>query len=312
MSALDGEGGSACAVQTAAPPKTAAAPISAPAPAPAPPQRAHWVKPDGTGSFCAASSTGPLLLVINLDRRADRIEQLNRLNFRMRWERLPAVDGRALSWSTINKSLIHPQALQDATYAESKALPTICRRTGSFSPHLTLGALGTGLSHRAAWECLAQDPGRRDWALIMEDDVSGFAEGFEAKLELVLKTLPSTWQICYLGFHESAGTLVRAHETPRVMELPPRQAVTGLFGYLLRRDAAAKLIKSVFPLRYQVDFAMCQSHSWGANTRFVLNPSATLVTSPKSEEGACDTDVQTLGDPRREAHRAMPPNMCRI
>ena len=34
-----------------------------------------------------------------------------------------------------------------------------------------------------------------------------------------------------------------------------------------------------------------------------------LVACPKSEEGKCDTDVQTLGQPSQRAHAAMPKGM---
>ncbi len=264
-----------------------------------------------TTYFRTASSSGPLVLVINLERRADRLRALRKLEWSVMWERLPAIDGRALSWSSIDASLVHPQAVREAQYAESQGLPTICRRTGSFSPHLTLAAVGCGLSHRAAWQALAEDGGGREWALILEDDVSGVASLFDAKLEEVLRSLPPTWQICYLGYHESSGKLCGRARPPELIDLPRHAAVTGLFGYLLRRDAAVALLRSVFPLRHQVDFAL-GGHGWSAGQRFVLNPQAVLITSPKSEEGACDTDVQTLGHPSKEAHVAMPKSMVRI
>lgn len=297
--------GSVAGASTAAPPNPRSV-----APSLAPYARA-------SGRFRSASKSGPLVLAINLERRADRIERLRKLDWSVKWERLPAVDGRLLSWDSVDCSLIHPEAAREAAYAEAQTLPTICRHTGSFSPHLTLAAFGCGLSHRAAWQCLAEDDGvavgggRRDWALILEDDVSGVAKDFEAKLAAVVRGLPPTWGICYLGFHESQGTLLAKAAAPQVMELDPRQAVTGLFGYVLRRSAAAALLGSVFPLRHQVDFAMC-GHQWGAGARFVVSPQAVLLTSPKSEEGACDTDVQTLGSPEREAHRAMPASMVRL
>ena len=53
-------------------------------------------------------------------------------------------------------------------------------------------------------------------------------------------------------------------------------------------------------------------HPWRAGQRFVLHPNATLITSPKSEEGQCDTDVQTLGRAGERAHADMPRSMVRI
>ena len=88
------------------------------------------------------------VLVINLERRPDRIAALKKLKLPFDWVRLDAVDGRTLSWSTLLDGtstfggLVHPDAIKEAIYAERQSLPTICRRTGSFSPHLTLGAVG--------------------------------------------------------------------------------------------------------------------------------------------------------------------------
>ena len=49
----------------------------------------------------------------------------------------------------------------------------------------------------------------------------------------------------------------------------------------------------VFPLRNQVDVAM-KAHDWRGG-RYGAHPECSLLASPRSEDGACDTDVQTLG-----------------
>ena len=88
--------------------------------------------------------------------------------------------------------------------------------------------------------------------------------------------------------------------------------MAGLFGYLLKRSAAAALLRDtkVYPFRRQVDVAL-NARPWPKGARFALHP-AVLLTSPKSEVGACDTDVQTLGSPDREAHRLLPKSMMRM
>ena len=87
--------------------------------------------------------------------------------------------------------------------------------------------------------------------------------------------------------------------------------ITGLFGYLLRRPAAEALLSSVFPLRHQVDVAVAV-RGWGPGTRFVAQPNAVLLSSPKSEVGSCDTDVQTLGAKGEHAHTRLPPGMLKM
>ncbi len=67
-----------------------------------------------------------------------------------------------------------------ARWASSREVPTICRASGSFSPHLTLGAVGCALAHRAAWERLAASTSH-DWALIAEDDLHAVAQPFASR-----------------------------------------------------------------------------------------------------------------------------------
>ncbi len=88
-------------------------------------------------------------------------------------------------------------------------------------------------------------------------------------------------------------------------------AQTGLFGYMLRKSAAAELLscKETFPLRHQIDVQLGTRH-WRNMSRYALSPEAVLVHSPKSEEGGCDTDVQTLSaEGAGKAHGAMLPHM---
>lgn len=111
-----------------------------------------------------------MALVVNLARRSDRIVALKKLQLPFEWERLDACDGRNLAWNSLSDR-IHADAIREAVWAEKQEVPTICRRTGSFSPHLTLAAAGCALSHRKAWETLLADP-KAEHALIMEDDLS--------------------------------------------------------------------------------------------------------------------------------------------
>ena len=83
----------------------------------------------------------------------------------------------------------------------------------------------------------------------------------------------------------------------------------------LERGAKALLSSApgggLFPLRHQVDVAVSQM-AWPPGSRFAIHPEAVLLTSPKSEEGKCDTDIQTLGKPSEMAHAQLPRNMLRL
>lgn len=255
---------------------------------------------------------GPLVLVINLDRRADRLQRVLSLPWGLRPTRLQAVDGRALGWDElVAAGQLSETAAADSRWAEETGLPTVCRETGSFSPHLTKAGVGCALSHRAAWERLSSDP-TREWAVIVEDDLDALAPSFEPQLRAVLRQLPRTWQICYLGYHESSSQLLPATEQPKVMEAAGQGLLTGLFGYLLHRSAAQVLLQdaSLLPLRHQIDVALSQ-RAWSRSSRFALAPGGVLLSSPRSEEGACDTDVQTLGQPGVRVHAQLPDDWLR-
>ena len=244
---------------------------------------------------------------------------MEKMKLPFEWARMDAVDGRTLDWNTLGRSgpgefdgLVHPEAVREGKWAQQKAMPTICKRTGSFSPHLTLGAVGVALSQRKCWQRLLASSST-DYALILEDDISSIAPDFNRKLQRLLRMLPSTWCICFLGFHESSGKLLRAEHDPRIIEVPNGAVLTGLYGYVVHKRGAQALLKpgALFPLRHQVDVAVSQL-PWPRGSRFAADPSAVLLTSPKSEEGACDTDIQTLGKQSEHAHAELPRSMLRL
>ena len=119
-----------------------------------------------------------MTLVINLARREDRLAAVRRLEWGgVQLARLEAVDGSRLSWDgLVADGSVEARAAEQARWASERDVPTICRATGSFSPHLTLGAVGCALSHRAAWERLAGSG--HEWALVVEDDAHAVADRF--------------------------------------------------------------------------------------------------------------------------------------
>ena len=277
-------------------------------------------QPTGRNAASLSGKEGaPLVIVINLARRPDRLSALSGRGLPFEWERLEAVDGRQLSWSALSShgteysGLVHPEAVAQAMWAEEQRMPTICRRTGSFSPHLTLGAVGIALSQRSAWQRLLASSFVTDVALVVEDDIAAVPPDFNDKVAALLHTLPPTWHVCFLGYHESTGVLLPAAEPPKLLELPNGVTLTGLYAYLIHRRGAKALLsnKELFPLRMQVDVALSRL-AWPPGTRFALDPSGVLVTSPKSEEGACDTDIQTLGARDEAAHAKLPSTMLRL
>ena len=177
-----------------------------------------------------------LVLVINLKRREDRLRKLRGvLRGRLKaWERIDAVDGQRLTWDDVAQHMT-PRALEQAMWAQEKSVPTICAKTGSFSPHFSLGGVACALSHRKAWQRLATSK-VHDWALILEDDLACVSVDLDGALERCVGSLPSSWQLCLVGFHESSGHLHTPEMRMRVSELGPDESQTGLFGHVSRRS----------------------------------------------------------------------------
>ena len=245
-----------------------------------------------------------MTLVLNLDRRPARLRALGSQPGmrRIAWQREAAVDGASTSWEEM-APLLTRAALEDAQWAESEGVPTICGETGSFSPHLTRGAAACAATHRTAWERLEASE-EHDVALILEDDARvapNLADGVDAVLA-ALEQHPF-WKVCYLGTHEGGAKLKAAGR--RVMLRDPLElgeVRTGLAGYLVRRSDVRELIDGVFPLDEQLDVALSQ-HEFGHGGRFEVSHDAQLVVSPPSEEG--ETDVQTLD----RSHGTLPPRL---
>lgn len=92
--------------------------------------------------------------VINLKRRPDRLASIEqRLQPHMLpWHLHTAEDGVSLNWTDlVAAGVVTKQAADEAQLEEA----TICRRTGECKSHLTLGAVGCAMSHRALWQVLA-------------------------------------------------------------------------------------------------------------------------------------------------------------
>ncbi|KAL1495348.1 hypothetical protein AB1Y20_016718 [Prymnesium parvum] len=142
------------------------------------------------GAAAEAREWKELVLAINLDRRADRFARLSSLDWQqLDLERLSAVDGKTLQWDAlVQDGIVAPEAAAEAWYAEEHHLPTICTKSGSFSPHLTLAAVGCALSHRRAWERISTQSAC-EWGLVLEDDVNQVAPDFADHLREV-RSLP--------------------------------------------------------------------------------------------------------------------------
>eukprot|EP00746_Dinoflagellata_sp_MGD_P149189 gnl/MRDRNA2_/MRDRNA2_81256_c0_seq1.p1 gnl/MRDRNA2_/MRDRNA2_81256_c0~~gnl/MRDRNA2_/MRDRNA2_81256_c0_seq1.p1 ORF type:complete len:320 (+),score=44.74 gnl/MRDRNA2_/MRDRNA2_81256_c0_seq1:28-960(+) len=282
-------------------------------------QRHHWkvhkplcgvtMQPDPPKPSIPATSRFPeplrsgVCLYINLDRREDRKRKLQALVKPHEWlssslNRIPAVDGKMLRWSELIADRLFTQdARRQAEAAEKHGMATLGPTPQECSPHLTLGGCGCALSHKAAWKELAD--GAYDWALILEDDITAVADNFDDNLIAVLKCLPKTWEVCYLGFH-TGEMLPRGRKfSGRLIPLTqPGVWLAGLWGYLLSKEGAKKLLQDCWPMPQQVDAQVGISLNKRPLGGFTVQPGEFLLFSPPTEDSR-DTDVQTFPEQMR-------------
>eukprot|EP01065_Artemidia_motanka_P023144 TRINITY_DN2757_c0_g1_i4.p1 TRINITY_DN2757_c0_g1~~TRINITY_DN2757_c0_g1_i4.p1 ORF type:complete len:269 (+),score=48.27 TRINITY_DN2757_c0_g1_i4:232-1038(+) len=243
-------------------------------------------------------------LVINLDRRRDRMERFVRLlgaDPGGRWllstsRRLPGVDGASLDISSVPAAVVSPRAVAELSLHEASNAPTIDRKDpqrdpmGTFSAHLTRGALGCALSHRKAWQLVeALD---LDWALILEDDLFFVRSDFRESLQCVVSQMQTGWDIVYLGYHGGRPTLEGAAPQPLLVSCGGT-LMCGIYGYMLSRAGAQKLLGSVFPLEEQVDVAMARAATRVNLSSWKVADGGILLWSLPSQL-TMDTDVQRI------------------
>jgi len=265
---------------------------------------------------------GGMVYCINLVRRADRRSSLKCICeatdiwLSARVDFVPAVDARELTWDYARKSgMISLEAARLAEAIEEETDPArqACTITGrDFCNTLTRGAVACAMSHRDCWRRLCDVEGA-DWALILEDDVEEFCVDFVSRLARVLLAAPEGWHLIYLGCHQGFqhGGCMHGEACPRdlaesplrlrpacqvVAEAAGADEVTGLYGYLVSRAGARRLLDGLFPISVQVDSAIYALHSGRVGLEaYAVEWHQMLLFSPPTELSR-DSDIQTFGD----------------
>ena len=214
----------------------------------------------------------PETVVINLDRRPDRLQRFARQAERCGlrgFRRVAAVDGQKLSMN-----------------------PKIRRLFRGNDHNYRRGIVGCALSHLDLWRTI------RTPTLVFEDDAElcdGFLPALQALLERVQFVDPD-WDILILGYQpwETADSDQPPSQVPTIRTMDWSRYMGGAFGYVLSSTGARKLVERADQRGVQVAidwFVMHQAdmlHAYCANPPIVSSPCAQVV------EG-CDTDIQTQG-----------------
>lgn len=113
-----------------------------------------------------------------------------------------------------------------------------------------LGAVGCAVSHFSVWsEFLASSA---DFCLVLEDDVHPrHAPDLDVLVDMMLKR--KEWDIGLLGW---CSTLPGRREDGSIIPFPSSDGFVGAQAYMLTRHAAEVLMKHLFPLEMQVDYAL--------------------------------------------------------
>ena len=166
--------------------------------------------------------------VLNLDRAKDRLESFietymqSDLKYKQ-FTRVSAVDGKKL----VLKDHVSERALKEIEDANKQGF-----RVRHYS--LTAGAVGCALTHMKTYELVASS--EMPYGLIFEDDVLIDQNIFE-KMNAVLRTIPSDWDILLLGcFCVACDKYTTYYNTNRFFLL---------HGYLIKKESAEKILLSL-------------------------------------------------------------------
>lgn len=213
--------------------------------------------------------------VINMDANVTRLEcvagELARAG--VDWERLAAVDGRALAPDELSRVY---DAAANRRLARHDLVPP---------------EIGCYLSHiRAAERLLASDAGA---AVVLEDDmrVTGDLAGLLAALKDDAAARPGAWDMVKL-FSFKPLRMDRTHDIGQGFTLgrPDRVPSTTL-GYVLTRDGARKILARVPPIFRPVDED--HKHFWEFGLKVAtVAPQVIAIGQQDSSEG-------TVGDSRK-------------
>jgi len=215
-----------------------------------------------------------LTLVINLERSKDRLRRIGAaLDLQgIGWERLAAVDGRALDQATVDSSL---------------DVERYCRQHG-MTP--LPGELGCYLSHLEAFKRLMDSPFQ--FGLILEDDV--MPQPALAEIVRTLTGMPERWDMVKLSAVHS-GTPIPTQPLGGPHHLAVMLSrCTGSSAYLVNRRAAKAYLAGLLPMSLPYDHEFDKGWKYGLKIRRVV-PEVAL-----HDMGAASTISQAATTPSRK------------
>lgn len=213
-----------------------------------------------------------LRFVINLDSSTERMDLISkRLNeLKIPFERVPAVNGRALSDKLISQ-ITYPNNHFDSRVR--------------FPRTLTKGEVGCFLSHRKCWEKLLES--NEEWALIMEDDIriSDSAPKFMLSADWIpsgVKIVQLSWSVPIQNGRIRNEVIPIDNIVNLVAPLYPEPL--GSQCYIVSREFAKVALSLSEKLAAPVDMILFSPYFELANTFTVWRTAPTLVIANEEIE----------------------------
>ena len=226
-------------------------------------------------------------IVINLDRRPDRIEKMSKKYQHeiSTFRRYGAIDGKSYDFTK------YMDLFDTTDYKKNIKNP--------YGDHgMKKGALGCALSHYLLWENLKKSNLKDDdFILILEDDID-FCDNYIQKMNKLLVELKTDkkWDVCFVGFTDYCNyNDTKLSDSLLQLSGLPRQRGGGTFAYFIRKSGAEKLFTLANKLNIQqpVDWFMIEQ--FDKMNVYKCNPELIFSDVQNNNVGG-DTDVQNNND----------------
>lgn len=185
--------------------------------------------------------------VINMKKDIDRMKELNKQakDAKLNIVRFEAVNGRKLDLSKLKKNNI--VKIKDYSFPNHN-------KNGRNS---LMGSIGCALSHQNIWKKLANSKDSN--YLIIEDDVI-IPKNFLNLFDISTSQIKGNWDIIFCGGSRVYGKKVNKNIIKGVFNGNSWKNC-GLFGYVINRNSAKKLIKMTSPIDNYIDVQLNKNYN---------------------------------------------------